>query len=76
MRSSIDFGRLSAPISAWAFRPRFSFVSGLLVSASSVSSAFLPSSVDASTVAAYPLIELFLRGGFGLGRSDRKWTSL
>ncbi len=53
MRSSIDFGRLSAPISAWAFRPRFSFVSGLLVSASSVSSAFLPSSVDASTVAAF-----------------------
>ena len=30
----------------------------------------------ASTVAAYPLIVLFLRGGFGLGRSDRKWISL
>ena len=53
MRSSIDFARFSAPISAWALRPRFSFIFGLLVSASSVSSAFLPSSVDASTVTAF-----------------------
>ena len=47
------FRRTSAPISAWALRPRFSFIFGLLVSASSVSSAFLPSSVDASTVTAF-----------------------